>query len=101
MNLDVNGKAFNLNKGIVTQNIQSEWKILCDDDGSFDKPEVANEICQVIGFRFDCQRFIAFCFIISVSIPINYSAQQIHHELLNSHQSIEIPQVHQQKMIQE
>lgn len=58
VNLDVNGKPFNLNKGIVTQNIKSEWKILCDDNGSFNDIEVANDICQVIGFRFDLLQFI-------------------------------------------
>lgn len=52
MLLDVNGKPFSHIKGIVTQNIQSEWKILCDDNGSFDKAEVGDEICQIIGFRF-------------------------------------------------
>jgi hypothetical protein len=52
--LDVNGKPFLHTKGIVTQNIQSHWKILCDDNGDFqtNATQIANDICNVIGFKF-------------------------------------------------
>lgn len=50
--LDVNGKPFMHLKGIVAQNIQSSWRILCDDSGDFhtNGSQIANDICKIIGF---------------------------------------------------
>lgn len=41
-------------KGIVTRNIESNWKVLCDDTGDFSRngTEIANDICSLIGFKF-------------------------------------------------
>jgi Domain of unknown function (DUF1986) len=52
--IDHNGKPFMTPKGIITQNIQSTWKILCDDNEDFKTKglEVANDVCSVIGFKF-------------------------------------------------
>lgn len=54
INLDVNGKPFMHTKGIVTRNIESNWKVLCDDTGDFTRngSEIANDICSLIGFKF-------------------------------------------------
>lgn len=51
--LDVNGKPFMHFKGIVTQNIQSKWHILCDDNEDFgtNGSQIANDVCNVIGFK--------------------------------------------------
>lgn len=52
--LDVNGKPFMHFKGIVTQNVQSTWKILCDDNEDFhtNGSQIADDVCNVIGFKF-------------------------------------------------
>jgi hypothetical protein len=54
ISLDVNGKPFMHTKGVVTRNIESNWKILCDDTGDFTRngSEIANDICSLIGFKF-------------------------------------------------
>jgi hypothetical protein len=54
MMLDVNGKPFLHFKGFVTQNIQSSWRILCDDNQDFHSngSQIANDVCNVIGFKF-------------------------------------------------
>lgn len=54
ISLDVNGKPFMHTKGIVTRNIESNWKVLCDDLGDFTRngSEIANDICSLIGFKF-------------------------------------------------
>lgn len=51
--LDVNQRPFMFNKGVITKNIKSEWKVLCDD-GSFVAKggEIAADVCRVIGFRY-------------------------------------------------
>lgn len=51
--LDINGKPFLHSKGIITQNIASTWKILCDDNGDFHTNglSIANDFCSVIGFK--------------------------------------------------
>lgn len=51
--LDINGRPFMFNKGVITQNIKSEWKILCDDDESFISKggQVAEDVCEIIGFK--------------------------------------------------
>lgn len=51
--VDLNGKPFMNPSGIVTQNVNSSWKILCDDNGDFHTNglEIANDICNIIGFK--------------------------------------------------
>lgn len=41
-------------KGIVTRNIESNWKVICDDTGDFSRngSGIANDICSLIGFKF-------------------------------------------------
>lgn len=51
--IDINGKPYMHSKGIITQNVESTWKILCDDNGDFhlNGSQIANDVCNVIGFK--------------------------------------------------
>lgn len=51
--LDVNGRPFLHFKGVITQNLNSSWRILCDDSGDFEAngSKIANDVCNVIGFK--------------------------------------------------
>lgn len=49
---DINGKPILHQKGLVTQNIESSWQILCDDAKfSENRKEMADNICHIIGFQ--------------------------------------------------
>lgn len=65
VSVDVNGKPFMHSKGIVTQNIKSNWRVLCDDNGDFhaNALQVANDICNVIGFKYVSLNSFSLCFI--------------------------------------